>query len=259
MKVRDVMTTELITVDKDRNLKDVLSLMEQHNVTKLPVVDHGKLVGVVTDGKIADKLGRAHNKNIQTSTLRASSVMDKDVIIAHPDEALANLLADVGKPGLTLIPVVQGDNLVGVVTKSDLLPLVESDAKVGDVMAREVKAVTPEERLVHARRLILDNDIARLPVLHGGRLEGIIAEHEIANAFAGFKEADAHVQHAMVRDLHVGDFMRREVVTAGPDISCREAAGLMREKHVGALPIVNGDGTIQGIVTRTDLIRTYAS
>ncbi len=260
MKVRDIMTADLITVDKDRNLKDVLHMMEEHGVTKVPVVDaNGKLLGIVTDGKIADKLGRAHNKNIQTATLRASSVMEKDIIVAHPDEALDNLLVDVGKPGLTMIPVVQGEKLVGVVTKSDLLPLVSSEAALSSVMHREVHAVAPGERLVHARRMILDNDIARLPVLEAGRIEGIIAEHEIANAFAGFKEADAHVQHAMVRDLHVGDYMRRDVVTASPELSCKDAAALMREKHVGALPIANGDGTIQGIVTRTDLIRTYAS
>ncbi len=260
MKVRDVMTTDLITVDKDRNLKDVLQLMEQHKITKLPVVDStGHLLGIVTDGKIADKLGRAHNKHIQTGTLRASSVMEKDVIMAHPDEALETLLADVGKPGLTMIPVVKGDVLVGVVTKSDLLPLVESTAELSSVMAREVRAVAATERLVHARRLILDHDVARLPVLEGGQLRGIIAEHEIANAFAGFKLSDESVQKAMVRELNVGDYMIRDVVTAAPNMTCADAARMMRERHVGALPIVNGDGTIQGIVTRTDLIRTYAS
>ncbi len=260
MKVRDVMTTELITVDKDRNLKDVLTLMEQHKITKLPVVDgEGRLLGIVTDGKIADKLGRAHNKHIQTGTLRASSVMDKDCIMAHPDEALETLLADVGKPGLTMIPVVKGDVLVGVVTKSDLLQLVDSKDDVASVMAREVKAVSAGERLVHARRLLLDHDVARLPVLEGGRLRGIIAEHEIATAFAGFKLADESVQKAMVRELNVGDYMVHDVVTGTPEMSCSDAAQVMRDRHVGALPIVNGDGTIQGIVTRTDLIRTYAS
>ncbi len=260
MKVRDVMMQELVTVDKDRNLKDVLNLMEHHNVTKLPVVDaEGNLLGIVTDGRIADKLGRAHNKDIQTGTLRASSVMEKDFLRAHPDEPLETLIQDVGKPGLTMVPVVQGHRLVGVITKSDLLPFVESSAKVGDVMRRELHAVAPSERIIHARRLLLDNDIARLPVLDGGHLQGIIAEHEIANAFAGFKESDGSVQKAMIRDMQVADYMRRDVVTTSADASCIEAAAKMREHHVGALPVVDGEGTIQGIVTRTDLIRTYAS
>lgn len=257
MKVRDVMTTQIITVDKDRNLKDVLHMMEQRRVTKIPVTEDGRLVGIVTDGRIADKLGREHNKLIQTSTLHASSVMEKDFIVAHPDEDLEVLLRDVGKPGLTMIPVVQGHRLVGIVTKADLLRLVESDVRLSTIMKKELKAVAPEERLVHARRMIIDNDIARLPVLRAGKLEGIIAEHEIAGAFAGFKQADSHVQRTNLRDLQVAPYMVRPVVTAKPDTTAKEAAKMMMDAHVGALPIVNGSGIIQGIVTRTDLIRTF--
>lgn len=258
MKVRDVMSKDLVTVDKDRNLKDVLALMTQHHITKIPVTEEGDLVGIVTDGRIADKLGREHNRELQTSSLRASGVMEKDFVVAHPDEALDNLLADVGKPGLTMIPVVQGKKLVGVVTKANLLGLVKSDAKLDSIMQKELRSVSPGERLVHARRLLLDHDIARLPVLEGGKVAGIIAEHEIANAFAGFKQADAHVQKASVRDLPVADYMRRNVITARPDMSARDAAQLMLKEHVGGLPVVNARGVIEGIVTRTDLIRTYA-
>ncbi len=259
MNVRDVMSTDLVTVDKDRNLKDVLALMEQHRITKIPVTEDGDLVGIVTDGKIADKLGRQHNKGVQTSTLRASGVMEKDFVMAHPDEALENLLADVGKPGLTMIPVVQGKKLLGVVTKANLLHLVKSDAKLSSLMKKELRSVSPDERLVHARRLLLDHDIARLPVLEGGKVAGIIAEHEIANAFAGFKQADAHVQKASIRDLQVAPYMKRKVVTAKGDMSAKDAAQLMLKNQVGGLPVVDSRGVIEGIVTRTDLIRTFTA
>ncbi|HEX2066512.1 MAG TPA: CBS domain-containing protein [Candidatus Thermoplasmatota archaeon] len=258
MKVRDVMATDIVTVTKDRNLKDVLSLMDQHRITKIPVVEGGNLVGIITDGRIVDKLGRVHNRSVVVSTLHASSVMEKDFIVAHPDEDLNVLLEDVGKPGLTMVPVVQGTRLVGVVTKADLLRLVESSAPLPALMKKELKAVSPEERLIHARRLLLDNDIARLPVLENGKVKGIIAEHEIAGAFASLKQADAHVQRASVRDLDVGSYMRRRVVTGRPEMSAKEAAQVMLREHVGALPVVADNGTIQGIVTRTDLIRTFA-
>ncbi len=259
MKVSDVMTNNVVTVDKDRNLRDVLSLMEEHGITKIPVTEDGALVGIVTDGMIADKLGRAHNKGIQMTTLHASSVMTKDFVVAHPDEALANLLVDVGKPGLTMIPVVRGNSLEGVVTKADLLHLVESNAAMSDLMHTEVCSVGSGDRLVHARRVILDHDVARLPVLDQGRIVGIIAEHEIAAAFARFKQADQSVQKATVRDMSVGDHMKRTVVTAKPTTTAKEAAALMLDNHVGALPIVNGGEVIEGIVTRTDLIKTFAA
>jgi CBS domain-containing protein len=257
MKVRDIMTTSIVTVDKDQNLKDVLHLMAQHKITKIPVMEDGKLVGIATDGSIADKLGRMHNKDIQTSTLRASSVMAKDFIRAHPDESLDALLQDVGKPGLTMIPVMQGNELVGLVTKADLLHLVESSAAVSTFMKTELQAVSGSDRLVHARRLLLDNDIARLPVLEGGKLRGIIAEHEIAGALAGLKNADTSAQKHEVREMHVEEYMQSSVHTIDPDSSAAAAAAKMLELHVGALPVMQ-DGHIAGIVTRTDLIRTFA-
>jgi CBS domain-containing protein len=257
MKVRDVMTTDVVTLDKDRNLKEVLRIMRDRSITKLPVTEDGQLVGIATDGRIADKLGREHNRNVQTSTLHASSVMEKDFIVAHPDEDLKVLLADVGKPGLTMIPVVQGKLLVGVVTKADLLPLVASEAPLSSIMTRELKAVSAEDRIIHARRLILDNDIARLPVLEGGRVRGIIAEYEIATAFASFKEADAHVQRTNIRDLLVGPAMVKNVVTAKPEWSAKQAASVMIERNVGGLPVIGAAGTIEGMVTRTDLIKTF--
>jgi CBS domain-containing protein len=252
------MATAIVTVAKDRNLKDVLHLMGQNNITKIPVVEDGNLVGIVTDGHIADKLGREHNRLVQLTTMHASSVMEKDFIVAHPDEDLAVLLEDVGKPGLTMVPVVQGTKLVGIVTKSDLLRLVQSDVQLAAIMKKELKAVGPEERLIHARRLLLDNDIGRLPVLENGKLRGIIAEHEIAGAFADLKQADAHVQRVNVRDLQVGPYMRRRVVTGHPEMSAKDAAQRMLKEQVGALPVVAENGVIQGIVTRTDLIRTFA-
>lgn len=259
MNVRDVMATDIVTVAKDRNLKDVLALMRKHNVTKLPVVEGDNiLLGIVTDGMIADKLGREHNKGVQLTTLHASSVMDKDFLMAHPDEPLATLLKDVGKPGLTMVPVVQGKKLVGVVTKADLLRLVKSDVPIETIMRREVKAVTPSERLIHARRMLLDNDIARLPVLDGGHVRGIIAEHEIALAFADLKSADSHVQRVNIRDLQVEPYMRRKVITATGGMSAKAAAKLMLDEHVGGLPVVAENGIIQGMVTRTDLIMTFA-
>ncbi len=259
MNVKDVMATDIVTVAKDRNLKEVLHVMAQKGLTKIPVVDSsGNLLGVVTDGCIADKLGREHNRGVQTSTLHASSVMEKDFLIAHPDEPLEALLKDVGKPGLTMVPVCKGKLLVGVVTKADLLKLVKSNATLASIMKKELQAVSAEERLVHARRLLIDHDIARLPVLKDGKLEGIIAEHEIAGAFAQLKQEDALPQRDHIRDLQVGPYMRRKVVTGRPEMSAKDAAAVMLKEHVGALPIVDGRGQIQGIVTRTDLIKTFA-
>jgi predicted transcriptional regulator len=57
MKVSEVMTKKIVTVTKDNNLKHVLNLMKKNDITKIPVVENKKPVGMVTDNIIAYKLG----------------------------------------------------------------------------------------------------------------------------------------------------------------------------------------------------------
>lgn len=259
MKMRNVMTDEVITVGKNDDLRHVMELMAKHHVTKVPVLDNGRLVGIVTDNLIAKKLGSARKRGVKPSGIHAASVMDKDFEIAHPDAPLSEWLPKVGLPGLTLVPVVSRGELLGVHTKANLLHLVESDRPIHEIMSASVKTVTPEDRLVHARRLLLDNDIARLPVVEAGRVVGILHEAEIANAFASLLQDTAFEhQQARVRELVVRDWMRSPVVTAAPETTARQAARAMADGNIGGLPVVDRDGTLRGFLTRTDLAATIA-
>jgi acetoin utilization protein AcuB len=76
MKVSDVMTKDIITVDKDVNLKHVLNIMKKHEITKIPVLENKKLVGMITDNIIVYKLGSIRKRGIPASRLHASSVTD---------------------------------------------------------------------------------------------------------------------------------------------------------------------------------------
>ena len=80
MKVKDLMTKEIISVDKDVDLKRVLDLMKKHNITKIPVLEDKKIVGVITDNIIAYKLGSIRKRSISTSRLHASSVTEKNIL-----------------------------------------------------------------------------------------------------------------------------------------------------------------------------------
>ena len=256
MKVGDVMTKDVIYVSKSDDLSHILHLMEKHNITKLPVVEDGKVVGIVTDNKIADKLGSIRSRGITASRLHASSVMEKDFEVVSPDTEIVDILATVGEPGPTMLPVVSNEHLVGVVTKADLLPLVKSEESIKEIMTSPVITVKPDERVVHARRLMLDNDIARLPVVKEGKVVGIIADREIAFAFANLKKSiSLGHQHHQLMNLLVRDVMKTPAITARDNITIKDAAEIMIKHEIGCLPIVRGNNKIEGIVTRTDLLK----
>lgn len=256
MKVKDVMTKDVITVDKDVNLSYVLDLMKKHDITKIPVVEDKKLIGMVTDNVIAYKLGSIRKRGVPASRLHASSVTDKDIDRISPDTDVIKILKDVGKPGPTMLCVVENDTLVGVITKADLLPLVDSKKQIKEIMKKELHTVSPEDRVIHARRIMIDEDIARLPVVDQGKLVGMISDNEIIFALANVKKSfSLGRQKHKLDELLVEDVMKTPALWAEPNMTATDAASIMLKKNVGALPLIE-NGKLVGIISRTDLLNT---
>lgn len=256
MKVKEVMTKDVISVDKDVDLKYVMSLMKKYDITKIPVLEEKKLIGIITDNIIAYKLGSIRNKGVPASRMHASSVTDKKMEIIHPDTDLVTIIKSVGKPGLTMLPVVENDRLVGIVTKSDLLHFVDCKKKVIDIIRKELHIISSHDRVVHARRIMIDTGVARLPVLSDGELVGMISDTEIAFAFADLKDSQPiGRQKHKLDEILVRDYMKKPAIWANSSISASDAAKIMIKNNIGALPLME-NGKIVGIVTRTDLLKT---
>lgn len=256
MKVKDVMTRDVITVDKDENLNHVLNLMKKHEITKIPVVEDKKLIGMVTDNVIAYKLGSIRKRGVPASRLHASSVTDKNIECISPDTDVKTVLKKVGKPGPTMLCVAENDNLVGVITKADLLPLVDSKKQIREIMKKKLYTVSPDDRVIHARRIMIDKDIARLPVVNHGELVGMISDNEIAFALANVKKSfPLGRQKHRLDELLVKDVMKIPAVWTKPNTTVTDAANMMLKKNLGALPLIENSKLV-GIVSRTDLLDT---
>jgi CBS domain-containing protein len=256
MKIKDIMTTDIVSVDKDEDLKHVLDLMKKYDITKIPVVEDKKIVGIVTDNLIAYKLGSIKKRDVSTSRLHASSVTEKDIDIVNPGTNVSDILKKVGKPGPTMILVVENEKLVGVVTKADLLFLVENSGPLESVMSRRIHSVSPDDRIVHARRMMINENIARLLVVDRGALFGIISDIEIAFAFADLKKSFSIGRQKHVLDeLLVKNVMKTPVMWTTKKTSINEAAKIMIKNNIGSLPIIEEENLV-GMVTRTDLLKT---
>lgn len=254
-KAKELMTRDVMKVDKDDRLETVLDAMVKHRVSKLVVVDKGQVVGVVTDGDIADELGAIKNRGVPASHLHASSAMRRKFPSVGPETELPAILVALIEEDAGILPVVHERTPLGVVTASDVLALVTSERPIGEIMTDRLHVVAPTDRVIHARRVMLDHHVERLPVLDHGRLVGILGELDLAVGFARFKDtvSDHHQSAGLTRFL-VQDVMQPSVVTATPDASARQAVAMMRNEDVGSLPVMRGDRVV-GIVTRTDLLR----
>ena len=255
MKAKDIMTKDVLTIDKDERLETVLTMMKKHRVSKVVVTEKGLVVGVITDGDIADELGAIKTRGVPASQLHATSAMRRKYAAITADTDLRTMLESLLNDDAGLLPVLHDKTCVGIVTASDLLPHVKSDQPLEAIMTTQLHAVAPSDRVIHARRVMIDHHVERLPVIDGGRVVGIVGEVDIAAGLARLKDtvADNHQAAALQRFL-VEDVMQRQVVTAPPDLRASEAAALMKKQDVGSLPVVRGD-RIVGIVTRSDLLK----
>lgn len=264
MHVRDLMQKEIVLIDKDQNVQDALKLMKKHKISRLPVIntniDHVKeLVGVITSKDIAIRLGSSRYGNMAPSHFHVSTVMTPDPITVESIRSIGNAAEIMMEKKIGGLPVVDEGQVVGIVTKTDFIETCQGrpfhDIKVEEIMTKDLITINPQERLVHARRLILDDGIGRLPVVDDDILEGIITAKDIARSMISFRKVvPDKYKSARIRNLLVEDVMTQNVTTISGEQSIEDTTRMMIENDFSGMPVVD-DGHLVGIITKTDLIK----
>jgi CBS domain-containing protein len=250
--VKDIMSRP-VTIAKSAPITDALDKMLDEGVDPLIVVNHDSVVGTVSRQSVADKLGTKKNSTISPTSIHVASTVEEDFTTVYLDQDL-----DVVIPLLQnykLVVVYDEDHrLVGQVTTGDILRVMRPQAKLEDVL-EPVYTIEQDERVVHWRRRMIDENLHRCIVTENGRVVGIVTETDVAVAMRKFREIveDRHQDHR-IRNLLIKDIMTTPVITIGKDATIDEAAGLMISKGISCIPVMNGD-KILGVVTRSSLVR----
>lgn len=132
---------------------------------------------------------------------------------------------------------------------------------VGDIMTRDVVTLLEEDNLEHVAAGLARYRFHHLPVVDGGRVVGILSQRDMLKATVAGRDHSVAALAKEARFLEqtfVRDVMRTAVVCVMPAESIPRAAKLLLTAGVGALPVVDGDGNLVGIVTEHDIVRTVA-
>jgi acetoin utilization protein AcuB len=128
--VREWMSADPITADIDLPIMEAHRLMTDHNIRRLPVVDGGRLAGIVTLGDVrgaepseATSLS-IWELNYLLSKLTVERVMSEPVITVPPNAPVAEAARLMLTNKIACLPVVEGDALVGIITESDIFRMV---------------------------------------------------------------------------------------------------------------------------------------
>ena len=129
---------------------------------------------------------------------------------------------------------------------------------VGDRMSRPVVTVYPETTLEDALARMQSNHIHSTPVVNKrGEMVGIISDGDIYHAMpSDVTTLNVWEQREQVRRLTVNNCMTREVIVIDEGAPIEEAACLMADHHISALPVLS-DGRLIGIISRTDLFKVF--
>ncbi len=129
MRVKDIMTRNPITIESETLLMDARKIMRENNIRRLPVVDHGKLVGIITLHDIIEASPSnatsltMYELNYIISKMKVKEVMKKDPVVLTPDTTFEEALRIGQEKKIGSFPIVDHGRLVGILTESDVVRL----------------------------------------------------------------------------------------------------------------------------------------
>jgi CBS-domain-containing membrane protein len=152
MKARDVMVAPVITATPQASIKSVAETFLRHQISAVPVVDNdGKVVGVISEGDLLHRseagtekqypwwlrafLGpdALANEYVKAHARKVTDAMTRQVITASPETPLHEIAALLEKHSIKRVPIIENGQLVGIVSRANLVQAIASAGKGLDV------------------------------------------------------------------------------------------------------------------------------
>jgi len=127
-------------------------------------------------------------------------------------------------------------------------------------MTSKVITVDQEDNIFDAQKLMAENQIRHLPVVDkNDRIIGIVTDRDIRSAWphSFFKESHSEKDKEKFSKIKIKDIMTINPITLSPTSTLQDALLLLQEHKVGALPVVDEDGKLKGILSVRDLLRAF--
>lgn len=127
-------------------------------------------------------------------------------------------------------------------------------------MTRKVITVAPDDEIFRAQELMAANKIRHLPVIEtDNRLIGVVTDRDIRSAlpYEFFKASPSEEEKKNFAELKIKDIMTKNPITISPTHTLQDALLMIQDARVGALPVVDENGILSGIISVRDLLRAF--
>ncbi len=211
VKAKEIMSSPLITIEPETSVEEACELVVEKGIKRLPVVESGALIGVVSIGNILTKkpgcIKRVYHPEARSLASRCKravhsaltylfrksgragegtvrEIMTRSVITEDEDTPVSKIAANMDQ-GAECVVITASGRPVGIITERDVaLKVLSKSRRAGEVRAREIMAtplvtIKPEASIDEMCKLVAKTHIKRLPVVENGMLVGIATTREL--------------------------------------------------------------------------------
>ncbi|MCZ7393177.1 MAG: CBS domain-containing protein [Candidatus Methanoperedens sp.] len=274
----DIMTIasrEVVTIPPTTPIIDAVKTMLGRGFRRLPIADAGtnRLKGIVTSQDIVDFLGGGKRNLIVKNSFKGnllsavnasiSEIMEENVVSLNEKDSLKDALNTMLTENIGGIPITDGEGRVSaIISEKDFVFFVSgivTGKTVDDYMSKKIVTAPSEMSVGTATKSMINNGFRRLPIIKDNVLIGIITASDIMR-FLGSGDIFNKLITGNAKEVFevpIRTLIRRDVVYTRSEIDLGEAAGVMLDKNVGSLPVLE-EGELKGIITERDFVRALA-
>lgn len=251
---------------------DAVQLMMKEGFRRLPIANPGTrhLEGIITATDIIDYLGGGKKFEIiqqryggnffKAINEPVKLIMTQKVVSIRATAKIDDAIDRMKKSNLGGLPIVdEKDSVKGIITERDIAGLFAdriSGVRVSQLMSQNVVTALPRTTVFECEKTMTSQGFRRLPIVLDGEVLGIITTMDIIRFF-GSGEVFKHLRSGtiiQVLNTPALEIAAKPVSTIEPETDVGQAAKIMHEKNIGAVPVAKS-GKLVGIITERDFFK----
>ena len=266
-KVKDYMSSPINVIERNEPIQMARNLMFKYSIGRLPVLDNGKLVGIVTKYDITNRLNQAAPewRRRPIDKIPIQVVMTEKPITIFPDATMPQAAELLIENDISGLPVERDGEIVGMITTRDMVKYFsEQDIKatVGDLMSKNILNVHRHHTIGHvleemnvqgvSRALVYEDNTTPVGIvtrsgLTFSEMMGPKDEMETKNIKMTRKESAAgRKQYRYVKQMPfvAEDIMTSPIFSLSREIKAVEASKTLEEKHIIGMPVMENNEVV---------------
>jgi len=271
-EILHVAKSPVVTMTPATLIYDAVKIMAKEGFRRIPIADPGTkaLVGIVTATDLVDYLGGGKKFEIIQQKFSGNIfkainepikiIMTQKVFYVKTTAKISEAIQLMKEKNVGGLPVVDEENRVrAIVTERDIARMFAdriSGVKVSHLMTSKVVTALPQTTIFEAEKTMIMQGFRRLPIVADGKVVGIVTAMDIIRFF-GLGEVFKHLQSGTITQVLNTPALQiatKEVATIEPEADVGQAAKIMKEKNLGALPVIQNEKLV-GIITERDFFK----